>query len=98
MKITESYALEFARGLRSVTGYTDTLCGACHGACGEIPDDQCLISAWAAYIYAAEQDGHPAFDAGRQCAQARINKKDGPNPFVSSELGSLPCRQTCSST
>ena len=92
MKITESYALEFARGLRSVTGYTDTLCGACQGACGETPDDQCLISAWAAYIYAAEQDGHPAFDAGRQCAQARIDGNDDRNPFGSSALRSLPCR------
>jgi len=93
MKISESYGLEFARGLRSVPGYAESLCGACQGACGEQPDDQCLISAWAAYIYAAEQDNHQAFEAGRCCALARIGSEEQRNPLEVSTLPRLPCRQ-----
>jgi hypothetical protein len=92
MSITEAYGLEFARGLRSVPGYTQSLCNACRGACGEQPDDQCLISAWAAYIRAAEEDGHEAFEAGRCCAMARLGEVDElRNITVPNNLPKLPC-------
>ena len=69
----EQFRQRFANGLRSVPGYVDTLCERCRVPCGEPPDDQCLISAWADYVAAAHKARRDAFEIGRQCASLAVD-------------------------
>jgi len=77
----------FLRGLRSVPGYVESLCDSCQGACGERPDDQCLISAWSSYIQSAHAEAHDPEEMGRRCAVAQLQQRQADNLVL------LPCEQ-----
>jgi hypothetical protein len=76
MKDIDAFTHQFVRGLRSVPEYIGTICHHCTGSCGELPDDQCLISAWTSYIQGAHEHGYDAYETGRRCAMAQLQHRE----------------------
>jgi hypothetical protein len=87
MKDFERFTQQFIVGLRSVPGYVDSLCHSCKGACGERPDDQCLISAWSDYIQGAFDNGYDPQQSGKRCAMAQLQQRETPARIQ------LPCER-----